>query len=132
MRSAWLAIPAALSALLLLAACALWVRSLVMTDDIFWYGESRMTRFRTSGGGFWFETRRERLAAQPRTEWQHFHDKANYPFAASADSPLHERFGFLVSTTGYDLLLVVPYWAVVLATLPFPLLWAWASKEQPA
>lgn len=95
MRYAALTVPAALCALLLLATCVLWVRSYAMTDDAYWYGERRVTRYRTSGGGFWFETRPWAFGTKPHTEWQRYRDKALYPFAVSPSSPLHERLGFL-------------------------------------
>jgi len=130
MRYVAFAVPAALSALLLVATCALWVRSHTMTDDIYWYGERRMTRFRTSGGGFWFETRPWQFTTKPHTEWQRYPDKALYPFAPSPTSAIHERLGFLASTTGYDLLLVAPYWALALIAAPLPLVWMRASQRR--
>src|SRR6476661_8607100 len=117
MRHVALTVSAALSALLLAAVCVLWVRSYTMTDDVYWYGEyrdgvSRMTRYRSGGGGFWFETRTWDFQSKAHREWNEYRDKAPYPFAASPSAPLHERLGFLVSTEkGYDLLLAAPYWA---------------------
>jgi hypothetical protein len=134
MRYAALTVPAALFALLLVVTCTLWVRSYAMTDDIYWYGESRdgrsrMTRFRTSGGGFWFETRTWDFRSTRHTEWQQFHGKALYPFAASPTSPLYQRLGFLASTTGYDLLFVAPYWSLALALTSLPLFWARVTRR---
>jgi hypothetical protein len=121
--------------MMLVATCVVWVRSYAMTDDIFWYsefrdGQSRMTRFKTSGGGFWFETRRWAFRSTRHSEWQQFRDKAAYPFAASPTSPLYQRLGFLASTTGYDLLLVAPYWTVALVLTPLPLFWARATQRR--
>ena len=135
MRYAALSVLAAVSAPLLVATCVLWVRSHSMTDDVFWYGDyrdgvSRMTRYRTSGGGFHFETRTWGFQSKRHREWNQYRDKAVYPFAASPDSPLHERLGFMASTKGYDLLLVAPYWSVALVTAPFPLLWVRASHRR--
>lgn len=123
MRFVALAVPAAMSALLLVATCALWVRSHIMTDDISWYGKGRMTRFRSSGGGFWFETRPWQLTGPPRTEWHRFPGRAQRPFSASPGAPIHERLGFMASTTGYDLLLGAPWWALALISAPLPLVW---------
>lgn len=111
-----------LSLLLLLGVLFVWIRSETMTDDIFWHTPDRMTRLRTSGGGFWFETRPWPYGVTPRREWHQFHDKPVYPFAASPASPLHERLGFFITTEGYDLLLVAPYWSLALLTAPLPLL----------
>ena len=135
MRYAALTVLAALSGTLLVASCVLWLRSYAMTDDIFWYGDyrdgvSRMTRYRTGGGGFWFETRTWDLQSRRHREWNQYRDKAPYPFAASPDAPLHERLGFLASTQGYDLLLVAPYWAVAILAVPLPLFWARASQRR--
>jgi hypothetical protein len=134
MRYAALTVLAALSVTLLVATCVLWVRSYAMTDDIFWYGDyrdggSRMTRYRTGGGGFWFETRSWDFQSKRHTEWNQYRDKAPYPFAASPDSPLHERLGFLGSTEGYELV-VAPYWAVAVLAAPLPLFWARATHQR--
>ncbi|MGC4005930.1 MAG: hypothetical protein QM811_23545 [Pirellulales bacterium] len=105
---------AALAGVVLVCVGVLWTRGLAQTDDLTWNAPERMTRFRTSGGGFWFETRSPGLT--PRTDfvWNVYDDKSAYPFAASDTSPWYERWGFLASTTGYDLLWVMPYWSVIL------------------
>jgi hypothetical protein len=130
MRYAALTVPTALSALLLVATCILWVRSYTMTDDVYWYREDRMTRYRTSGGGLWFETRAWNLRGTPHTEWKRYAGKALYPFAASPTSPLHERLGFLANTTDYDLLFVAPYWGPALVLAPLPLFWARVTRRR--
>ena len=99
MRYAALSVLAALSAPLLVVTCVLWVRSHSMTDDIFWYGDyrdgvSRMTRYRTSGGGFWFETRTWNFQSKRHREWNQYRDKALYPSAASPDSRCTSGSGF--------------------------------------
>lgn len=131
MKRALLTTSAIISTLLLAATCFLWVRSYRQTDDIYWYGEHRTTRFRTSGGGFWFETRPEKLAPTPHRAWEQYFDVANYPFAASPVSPLHERLGFLVSREGYDLLLVMPYWSAALLFSLLPWLRWRGIRRQP-
>ena len=111
-----------ISFLFFLATAFLWIRSHTMTDDIFWYSTDRMTRFRTSGGGFHFETRPWPFGAIPHREWHRIDDRALYPFATSSTSSFAERLGFLYDTEQYDLLLIAPYWSLALLTAPLPLL----------
>jgi hypothetical protein len=70
MRYATLTLLSSLSTALLAATSLLWLRSHTLTNDTFWHTDSapgltRSTRFRTSGGGLWFETRTHR-ATRPR------------------------------------------------------------------
>lgn len=103
---------AALLLLLLIPTCICWGRSYFLTDDLYYHTAGRFTRFRTSGGGFWFETRPWSGNEQPGLDWQQFTDRALYPIAADSSSPFLERCGFLYSTKNYDLLLVMPYWSL--------------------
>lgn len=121
---------AAFSLLLFLATLFLWIRSHTMTDDIYWYTENRMTRFRTSGGGFWFETRPWPYRFSSSTVWHRFYDKALYPLGTTPSSPLHQRLGFLIDTRQYDLLLLAPYWSLAALSAPMPLLWIRSTIRQ--
>jgi hypothetical protein len=107
----------------------LWWRSHQQTDDLFHYGNARMTRFRSSGGGFWFETRPWAAGAPPLTEWNVFPEEAVYPFSTLPTDPWYERCGFLVNTMNYDLLLSAPYWSVLVLQLPIPLWLLWRKKR---
>jgi hypothetical protein len=104
----------------------LWWRSFSQTDDIFAYASGRMTRFRTSGGGFWFETHPWDDKTAKKTDWQVYPDRTSYPFAAGPESPWYERLGVLVNTTDYDLLVVAPYWLLLVLYLPIPF---WIGKK---
>lgn len=107
-----LGVVAVLAAAVLAVTCYGWLRSWRQTDDITWHTTRRMTRFRTSGGGFWFETRPWPNATPPGTQWEQYTGEVHYPFAVNADGPLLQRTGFLVTWHGYDLLIVAPYWFV--------------------
>jgi hypothetical protein len=109
---------------------SLWWRSCSQTDDVYYYSPSRMTRFRTSGGGFWFETRPWDAASSAKLDWQIYPDRAAYPFVAASDDPWYQRLGVLVNTTDYDLLLVAPYWLLLLFNLPIPLWWIQRSWKR--
>lgn len=129
------------STLLFLGVCALWVRGHRVCDDIVRQAASydgrewtaRMSRLKTGGGGFWFETRHAvrrteveaRAAAAavgPVWQWDQFPEPP-YPISAGPGDPIWQRLGFLCSTSGYDLLLVAPYWALATMTLLAPGAW---------
>lgn len=110
----------------------LWWRSCSQTDDIYSYSPERMTRFRSSGGGFWFETRPWTATTAAKLDWQIYTDRALYPFVAGPDDPWYQRLGVLVNTTDYDLLLAAPYWLVLLLNTPIPLWWIWRQFRRPA
>lgn len=108
-------------------------RSYSQTDDIYRYTPGRMTRFRTSGGGFWLETRPWEASTSSKLDWQIFPDRAPYPFGAGPNAPWYERdWGIMVNTRDYDLLLAAPYWLVFLITAPLPLWWMWRQFQRPA
>jgi len=109
-----------------------WWRSCSQTDDIFRYSPGRMTRLRSSGGGFWFETRPWEATTAPKLDWQIFPDRALYPFDAGPDASWYERWGISVNTRDDDLLLAAPYWLVLLLTAPLPLWWMWRQFRRPA
>jgi len=107
----------------------LWWRSHLQTDDLFHSGNARMTRFRSSGGGFWFETRPMPDGTPTLTEWHIFPEEAVYPFTTLPTDPWHEQGGFLVNSTDYDLLLSAPYWSVILLHVPIPLWLRWRKNR---
>lgn len=96
---------------LLIPTTILWARSYFLTDDLHYHTAGRFTRFRTSGGGFWFETR-PMTTPEAGLHWQKYTDRAAYPFDAGPAGTLLECWGFLYSTKDYDLLLVAPYWSL--------------------
>lgn len=131
LKSGFLTFLAAVLLLLLIPVCVLWARSYFLTDDLHYHTSGRFTRFRTSGGGFWFETRPWSGNEQPGLNWQQFTDRALYPIAAGRSSPFLERCGFLYSTKDYDLLLVMPYWAVALPLFAALVMSPFLLRPQP-
>src|SRR4051812_40688425 len=130
MRYAALTILSAISGLLLLATCIMWGRTFALTDDIYWYGEACTAWYRSGGGGFWFEAHSLGSGTDPHFEWHRFNGKTPYPITTSPSSPLCQRLGFGGGTTGYDLVVVAPYWAPALLLAPLPLLWARVSHRR--
>ena len=126
-----------------IASLGCWVSSYNVCSDMFhpvaerlpdgtW--TARMTRFKNSGGGFWFETRHARgptelgtraaAAATGLEPWTiNVYPNPKFPIARGKNDTFIHRLGFLASTEGYDLLLVAPYWAVTPPALAVPVVW---------
>ncbi len=115
------------SVTIIIAGSCIWIRGYSYTDDIFINTPGRMSRFRTSGGGFWFETRPWLKISKKRFTWQRF-DNHPYPFKAMKSDPWYARMGFMVSTEGYDLLVVAPYWSIIIPPILILLLLAFQNR----
>ena len=127
---------AACSLLVLLGGSAAWIRARYATDDLFWNSchllqngkwRHRMTRLKSQGLGFWFETRhndyptepeaRKRQQDAPRTG--HYPPTSIGPIRYDPPGSLRNWFPFSYNTSDYDFMLAAPYWPLIaMASLP--------------